>query len=280
MLRIVLGLALAAVVGGTAVAGTLDRVRETGVIKIGFREDAAPFSFRNNIGEADGYTVDLCRAVAGAVKDDLQLEAISVEYVAVGTEDRFTAITDGRIDLLCEATSATIGRRALIDFSLPTFVDGASVMFAADGPSGFDELAGQKVGVRGNTTTEEALRNTLAELSIDAEVVLVADHPDGLRQLKAGGLAAYFADRAILQYMTLRPEFGQDLRLSTKYFTQEPYGIGLERGDTEFRLVVDRTLSRLYRAGAVDGIFATHFGADVRPSDLLRALFITNALPE
>ncbi len=280
MARIVLGIILGVLVGGSAMADTLGRVRDSGVIKLGFREDAAPFSFRDSIGEPAGYTVDLCRAIAGAVKAELKLETVSVEYVPVGAEDRFEAITDGRIDLLCGATSVTIRRRAMIDFSIPTFVDGASVLFSADGPDGFEGLAGQKVGVRGGTTTEEALRNTLSDLSIEAEVVPVGDHADGLGQLLSGTLAAYFADRAILQYMTLRPEFSADLRLSDKYFTQEPYGIGLERGDTEFRLIVDRTLSRLYRSGVVQQIFTTHFGPVARPSDLLQALFVTNALPE
>ena len=73
----------------------------------------------------------------------MKLETISVEYVPVGAEDRFEAIMDGRIDLLCGATSVTIRRRAMIDFSIPTFIDGASVMFSADGPDGFEGLAGQ-----------------------------------------------------------------------------------------------------------------------------------------
>ncbi len=66
--RVVLGIILGVLVGGSAMADTLGRVRDSGVIKLGFREDAAPFSFRDSIGEPAGYTVDLCRAIAAAVK--------------------------------------------------------------------------------------------------------------------------------------------------------------------------------------------------------------------
>ena len=72
----------------------------------------------------------------------------------------------------------------MADFSLFTFVDGASVLYLAEGPKSFEELKGQKVGVRRGTTTEEALNVTLQELALDAEVVDVADHADGLNKLE------------------------------------------------------------------------------------------------
>ena len=84
-------------------ARTLDRIRANGELKIGFRSDAAPFSYRTEIGEPAGYSVDLCRAVAARLKQQLRLATLSVIYVAVGAEDRFKAVHDGRIDLLCGA---------------------------------------------------------------------------------------------------------------------------------------------------------------------------------
>ena len=272
---------LAVLVGGTASADTLQRVRDSGTLKIGYRLDAAPFSFRNSIGEAAGYTVDLCRAIAASVKDELGLAAIDVAYVPVGAIDRFDAVAERRIDLLCGATSMTVQRRATVDFSIPTFIDGAGVMYSANGPDSFEQLAGRKVGVRGGTTTEDALRTTLSQLSVAADVVPVFDHADGIERLETGELAAYFGDRAILQYMAQRtPTGGADLRLSDRYFSHEPYGLALERGDTEFRLVIDRTLSRLYRSGAIEQIFVKNFGPTAQPSELLLGLFLSNALPE
>jgi ABC-type amino acid transport substrate-binding protein len=262
-----------------AQAQTLERVRESGTFKIGYREDAAPFAYKDELGEAAGYSVELCRAVAVDVKQALGLAEIKLEYVPVTTENRFQAIQDGRIDILCGATTQTLSRRELVDFSLFTFIDGAGVMLRADGPEDFEGLAGGKVGVRGATTTEEALRNTLASLALDAEVVTVTSHQDGLAKLQAGEIQAYFADRAILLYLLLESG-AEDLQVSERQFTFEPYALALTRGDDDFRLLVDTTLSALYRSGRIDEIFTAAFGPKARQSGILRALYVINGLPK
>jgi len=113
---------------GGASAGALDRIRQEKTIRIAYREDAPPFSYKNSIGEPAGFIVDLCRAVAKKLTDQLQLSALSVTYVPVTSASRFDAIEHSKADLLCEPTSATLSRRELVDFSIPTYVDGASLM--------------------------------------------------------------------------------------------------------------------------------------------------------
>jgi len=266
-------------IASSAFAGTLDQIRDTGVFKIGYRTDAAPYAYKNTLGEAAGYSVDLCRAVAASVKQSLGMKEISIKYVPVTAENRFKAVQDGSIHILCGATTATLSRREKVDFSLSTFIDGASVMLMADGPGSFDDLAGKKVGVRGGTTTEDGLRTTLKKMSVDAIVVPVTSHDDGLSKLQKGDLSAYFADRAILLFLMVGSPSGDKLRVGADYFSFEPYALAMKRGDEKFRLAVDRTLSRLYRGGGIVSIFRNSFG-DAEPSDVLRSLYLINALPE
>lgn len=260
-------------------AGTLDLIRDSGVFKIGYRTDAAPYAYKNTLGEAAGYSVDLCRAVAVAVKQSLGLKDITLEYVPVTAENRFKAVQDGRIHILCGATTATLSRREKVDFSLGTFIDGASVMLMADGPGGFKELSGKNVGVRGGTTTEDGLRNTLKKLSVDAKVVPVKSHDDGLSKLEKGEVSAYFADRAILLFLMAGSPSPGKLRVAADYYSFEPYALAMKRGDGKFRLEVDRALSRLYRTGGIVPVFRNSFG-DAEPSEVLRSLYLINALPE
>lgn len=267
--------------GPVLAADTLERVRDSGTFTIGYRSDAQPYSYRTAEGEAAGYIVDLCREVAEAVQQELDLAELETAYVQVTAENRFDAVTSGQVDLLCDPTSITLDRRAKVDFSLATFVDGASVLYRADGPRSFEALKGQKVGVRGGTTTEQVLRAALSRMNIDAEIVPLADHKDGIRQLRDGTIAAYFADRAILIFMLFGdPEAAKGLQLSDQFFTHETYGLALPRGDDAFRLVVDATLARLYRTGEILPIFVRNFGESAVPSDLLKAMFVINALPE
>jgi polar amino acid transport system substrate-binding protein/glutamate/aspartate transport system substrate-binding protein len=264
----------------SATAGTLDRIRDKGVLKIGFREDAPPFSFKNSIGEPAGYSVSLCRAVASRIKQQLKREKLSVEYVPVTAENRFQAVKDGKVDLLCGATTVTLARRETVDFSLPTFIDGAGVLLREDGPENFGDLDGQKVGVRAGTTTEDALRATVEDMAIKVETVAVKDHKDGVARLLKGEIAAYFADRAILYFLLQGSGASDKLFLSDQQFTYEPYALALQKGDTDFRLAVDRALSRIYRSGEITTVFTTAFGPGAEPTEELSALYRISALPE
>jgi polar amino acid transport system substrate-binding protein/glutamate/aspartate transport system substrate-binding protein len=281
MLRIafLIAAALAATTTG-GLAGTLDRVRDSGTLKIGYRDDAPPFSYKNSVGEPAGYTVALCRAVAAGIKDQLELEKLSLEYVPVSAEGRFDAVADGKIDLLCGATTATLSRREKVDFSISTFVDGASVLLRANGPKTFAGLEGRKVGVRAGTTTEQALQNTVEAAKIGIETIAVKDHNDGITKLLNNEIAAYFADRAILFYLMAGSGAADKLYLSKEAFTYEPYALALQKADGDFRLAVDRTLSHLYRSGKVADVFKAAFGAKAEPTAELRALYRISALPE
>ena len=264
-------------IASQAQADVLARLTQGEPLKIGFREDAAPFSYRNELGQPVGFTVELCGVIVGDLKQELGLPDLLVEFIPVGAENRFAALQDGAIDLLCGATTATLSRREKVDFSIPTFIDGASVLYRKGGPADFESLAGHKVGVRGGTTTEAALQATLAELSVAVEVVSV--HTDGLAMLERDELAAYFAYQSILLFLLLQSEAQDQLWLSGRFFTREPYALALPRGDGDFRLFVDRSLSRLYRSGAMGGLFTKSFGM-AKPSQLVEALYLINALPE
>ena len=141
-------------------------------------------------------------------------------------------------------------------------------------------MAGKKVGVLSGTTTEQSLRDTLASANISAEVVAAKTHEDGLKMLDEGAVAAYFADRAILAYLASKSGEAAKLRLANDYFSLEPYALALPRGDSDFRLAVDRALSRIYKSGEIAAVFANTFGAQMQPSDTLKTLYLVSALPE
>ena len=265
---------------GSAAAGTLDKLKQDKTLRIAYRADAPPFSFTDATGEPAGFMVDLCRSVAKSLAAQLNLSDLKVDYVLVTAADRFEAIETGKADLLCEPTSATLSRREHVDFSIPTFVDGASLLVAGEGPSEFGALAGKKIGVLAGTTTEQSLRDTLASAKISAEVVPAKTHEEGLAMLDQGTIAAYFGDRAILAYLASKSSAPGKLRLAENYLSVEPYALALAHGDSDFRLAVDRALSQIYRSGEIAGVFGRAFGSQTQPSDTLKTLYLISALPE
>lgn len=267
---------------GTAVqAGTLDDIRKNGVLRIAYREDAPPFSFkREGVVAPVGFMVDLCRAVADGLAREIGMAELKVTYVPVTSTNRFDAIMGGKADLLCEATTVTLRRRQSLGFSIATFVDGASFIIRSTGPKDIAAMAGQKVGVLAGTTTEEDLRRAFVASKVDAEVRLMQTHQEGLDAVEKGAVVAYFADRAILTSLLQsggRPS--SDLALADTYLSVEPYALAMQRGDEEFRLAVDAQLSRIYRSGEIAKLFAATFGQG-RPSPMLLGLFTTSALPQ
>src|SRR5262249_55391772 len=120
---LLLGLAL------PALADTIDKIKAERAIRIAYREDAPPFSYKDaGATEPAGYIVEMCRAVAAKLKDDLGVLALKIAYVPVTAANRFDAIAKGEADLLCEATTATLARREKVAFSIPTFVDGPRLL--------------------------------------------------------------------------------------------------------------------------------------------------------
>jgi ABC-type amino acid transport substrate-binding protein len=267
---------------GLASAGTLDKIRADQAIRIAYRDDARPFSYREaHAAEPAGFIVDLCRAVTKQLATQLGMSALKVVYVAVTAANRFEAIEKHDADLLCEPTSATLSRRKQVDFSIPTFIDGASLLTSDMSLRHLQGLGGHKVGVLAGTTTEEVLRRLLKDRGISAEVVPAKTHDEGLALIESGQTSAYFADRSILMFLlkdvSKAPE---KLQISEDYLTAEPYALALAHGDEEFRLAVDTALSHIFRSNEIIRIFDQSFAGKLKRSDLIEALYVISGLPD
>ena len=279
-----LALAGGALLGGDAVAGTIEQIRESKTLRIAYDPGAPPFSYIVPGSPAtalpQGYSVELCREIANLFKEQLKIPDLKVAYVPVNTQDRFDAIISGKADLLCESSTATLSRRQKVDFSIPIFLDGASFVIRPDGPRDLKFLAGKKVAVLPGTTTEEALRRALTATHINAEVVLVKTNQEGIDAVEKGEVAAYFADRATLVFLLRKEKQAADLLMAETYLSVEPIALALKRGDNDFRLAVDTALSHIYRRGEITVIFKTAFGVLTTPSPLLAALYQVSGLPD
>lgn len=266
-------LSFLAVFGGSATAQTLDRIKDKGVMTLGYRVDAAPLSFQRPGGLPAGYSPLVCTKVAQGIVNQLGLDGLEVNFVPVDAADRFEKVASGEIDLLCGAATITLSRRALVDFSIPTFVDGTAILVQKDAPSDFASYEGKKLGVRSNTTTEEALNNTLGAMGMQAEVLRFDSHQNGVAALEKGEIDGYFADQSILANLRMTSPSAGNLKMSDEILTIEKHGLAMARGDADFRLAVDTALSKMYASGEMQRIFTEVFPA-VQPGLGLQAMFV------
>ena len=284
----VLILAIAAVLvhfsaaSATEWTGTLKRIGESGQINLGYRVSQPPMSFEDESGNPVGYSVDLCDRVATAVKQTLNRSDITVSYVPVTAENRFDAIVAGDIDLLCGATTKTLGRSERVGFTQLTFVTGGALLSRDDNRVvGIEALKGRRVGVVSNTTTIVALDDAISEMLVDAEIVPLASSSDGMRMLDAGEIDAFSADQVVLVGQVVSRNSGEQYYLAEELFSFEPFALALARGDADFRLVADRALSHLSRSGRIRAIYQKWFGSFKQSAPAaLQALYQLSATPE
>jgi ABC-type amino acid transport substrate-binding protein len=259
--------------------GTLEKIARTGEFVIGYRADSSPLSYENAEGQPSGYSVDLCRRVAAGIKAHFGEQEIETKFLRIAPDERISAVVDGKIDIECGSTTITLSRQEQVDFSLPTFVTGGSVLsLASSGIQSMADLSGKKVGVAKDTTTLDQLRNHLEQNLIDAEVVVVANRNEGIRQLNRGDIDALASDQIVLIGQIIEAINPKRYALVSEIFSYEPYGFAVRRNDADFRLVVNTALSQLYRSGQHAAIFQKWIGRIGPP--ILAAMYQLNALPE
>lgn len=262
--------------------GTLDKIARTGEFLIGYRADSSPLSYENSKGEPSGYSVDLCRRIAAGIKAHFGDKDIEAKFVRITSDERISAVVSGKIDIECGSTTITLSRQERVDFSLPTFVTGATVLsLASSGIQSMSDLSGKKIGVVKDTTTHAKLESHLKEDLIDAEVVIVADRTQGMTYLNRGGIDALASDQIVLIGQIIEALNPNQYSLMNDIFSYEPYGFVVRRNDADFRLVVNRALSQVYRSGQHVDIFYKWIGRtgiDVPP--ILAAMYQLSTIPE
>ena len=279
-----------------ATAATLDRIQETGRIRLGYLADARPFTFASGSGAPEGFSAELCQQVANEVKTHLAQPGLTVEWVQVSMENRLSQVQEGNIDLLCTPMSMTLGRRAEVSFSMPVFAGGNRAVLRADsaealrralaehpqshpvwrGSPAAKVLEDTTFGVVSGTTTEKWLESRRAAFQVDARIVPVADYRAGLQQLMDRRIDVLFGERSVI-LGAMDDAARKDLVVFDRLFTQELGALALARNDDDFRLLVDRALSKAYAASEFPALYTRWNGAY---DDKARAFFQWNALAQ
>ena len=273
---------------------SLDRIRAAGRITLGYRADARPFSYRDDSGQPTGYAVALCDRIAAAVRK--ATPALKVRWVPVTAGDRFEAVRRGTVDLLCSADTVTLARRGVVSFSIPIFPGGIGAIVRTDAPlrlrqvlagrgqtysnwraSAARTLQGRGLTAVAGTTAESWLVSLFREQNIPAERASVNSYQQGVATLLSRRSDVLFGERAILLDAVRRHQSAREMAVIERQFTSEPLALALVRGDEDFRLFLDATLSRLIRSGELARLYAAAFG---EPTEATTSFFGATALGE
>ncbi len=285
MMRILLAFSIVAagmLLATSAIGSTLEDIKSSGELKLAYRADIPPFSSRGRDSPPKGFTIDLCGIIADDLSEMLEIPDMKITWVKVTAQDRFDAVASGRAHLVCGATTITLARQEIVDFSNLTYVTGTSLMVWANGKiETVDDLGGKRVAVVAGTTNETVLKDTLAARSINAKLRVVDSHVEALQLLADRKVDAMAGDQATLLGLGYASQGEDDLVITTDMLSFEPYGLPLRRNDADFRLAVNRSLSALYLRKDVGRSWEKWFGRyGVKPTSLLLTLYRLNSFAE
>lgn len=288
------GLLAALAVPLCASAQTLERIKATGTLNLGFIDGVVPFSAQAGDGKATGFGIELCQAVADAVRARLVPATLNVRFVSMRAEAVFDDIAKGQVDLLCTPTVDTLKRRAIVSYSLPVFNGGIGALLRADAPRALRDVLNGKVAasgpiwratvnrglanhtyaVRAGTVTEEWVHEKTRQLGVSVHVITVDDDAKGVELVRVRQADAFFAERVLLLEKVARG--ANDVVVLERKFNVEPMGLAMGRNDDDFRLLVDTALSKVFTSAAFPSLYTRYFGAF---DDAARATYLGFSRP-
>jgi len=273
------GTAAAKATGTGTSRNTLAKLKASGQISVAFSGDSLPFSFVDGKQQPAGYSIDLCKRVIAQLGRAAGVPDLKVNWVVGTVAERLAMVASGKADLECANTTATQTRMTTVDFSSLIFLDGGGLIVKAAAVAQFPDLAGKNVGVIAGTTTEARLESVLKLRLVNAKVVKVKDGNEGIAMLESGSLDAFASDKIKLLGLALQAKDPKALAMLPDDLSIEPLAFALPRGDSSYRLEVNRALTQVYASGEIEAIFNQWLGTLGRPGGLLAAMYLLNAIP-
>lgn len=276
-------------------ASTLERVRSSNSLTLGYLPDIAPFSSQQD-GQPSGYAIELCEQVAAHIKTELGLADLQVRYQAVEEAESIAAVSSGSIDILCSPTLETLTERKAVSFSLPIYTAGLAALVREDASPALINVLNGKVAHSGPTwratinrglanhtyavteggATEAWVRQQQNQLGVVATLVTVANPEQGVQLVAEGKADAFFSERILLQNYLAKNKDASEMRVLERIYEFAPVAMALARDDEDLRLLVDTALSESYRSGELENIYRRHLG---EPGEMVKVLFKVYALP-
>jgi glutamate transport system substrate-binding protein len=231
-------------------AGTpLGDIQKKGEIVIGVKYDVPPFGFNNpSSGKVEGFDVDLGQAIA----DELRVKPKFIEAIS---DNRIPFLQDGTADVILSTMTINEERVGQIDFSDPYFIAKGRILVKEDNSAitGVDSLAGKNVCTALGSTYEATIKKQAPK----AKLKLVDSYSECLESLQNGSVDAISTDDVILTGMIIQDD---SLKLVGEELTQEPYGAGIKKGNTQLTEFVNKVLGDYKQDGRYDKTYEKWVG--------------------
>ncbi len=259
----------AAVTHAQALTGTLQKVKDTGTITVGYRESSIPFSYLDNNGKPIGYAMDLCAKIVDAVKADLKMPNLKVNYSPVTSSNRIPLLENGTIDLECGSTTNSVARQKQVAFGPTYFVINVSAAVKKDsGIDRFEQLKGKTIVTTSGTTSVPLLKKYAKAEDADFKEIYGKDHAESFLLMADGRAAAFVMDDILLAGQIANSKDPAAYKILPGSLRSEPYSMMLRKDDPQFKALVDKTIGGVMKSGEINQIYAKWFNSPIPPKGI------------
>ncbi|HEX7639609.1 MAG TPA: amino acid ABC transporter substrate-binding protein [Burkholderiaceae bacterium] len=245
---------------------TLDRIRQTGHLVIGYRSSSVPLSYLVD-GKPVGYSIDVCLKMADAITRELGLKSLAIDYREVSSASRLPAVQGGLVDLECGSTTNTAQRRELVAFTISHFIATSRLLVrSADPFEKLEDLDGRKVASTAGTTNIASLKREAELRGVKLEVPEARDHAQAVKWVIERRVDAFAMDDVLLFGLRATSPRPAELKVIGKPMTIEPYSIAFARGEPQLKRLADATLRQLIVSGELRRMYDRWFMHPIPPN--------------
>jgi len=261
--------AFAATVSAQELTGTLKKIKDTGAITIGHRDASIPFSYYDDQQKPVGYAVELCGRIVDAVKKELKMPNLTVNYQLVTSANRIPLMSNGTIDLECGSTTNNLERQKQVWFTITHFVTGNRwVAKKSSNARTLDDLKGKTVVSTAGTTNIKQITEINTAQNLGMNIISANGHPEAFQMVETGRAVAFIMDDILEYSLAANSRNPSEWEIGSVALSVEPYGIMMRKGDAAFKKVVDTEMTRVYKSGEINGIYEKWFLKPVPPKGL------------
>src|ERR1700726_1010103 len=232
--------------GNEGLSPTLANIKNTHVVRLGYRESSPPFSFLDQANRPIGYSLELCEAIVDEIGIEVDDANLKIEYVKVTSDDRIPAVVQNKIDLECGSTTANAERARQVAFSPLIFVAGTKLMVPkASSIAAPKDLQGKTVVVTKGTTNEQAMHAVDKKFALGLTIATSADHAQSYQMLVDQKADAFATDDILLYGLFARDKAQDKFGVTGEYLSSDPYGIMFRKGEPQLAAVVEPSFRKL-----------------------------------
>jgi glutamate/aspartate transport system substrate-binding protein len=269
-MKTVLALLAAALLATPALGqDTLKKIKDSGAITIGHRDASIPFSYYDDKQQPVGYAMDICMVIVDAVKKQLNMPNLKVNYQLVTSANRIPLIANGTVDLECGSTTNNNERQQQVAFTNTYFIPANRWAYKASAKlNTLNDLKGKTIVSTAGTSNIKLITQLNSEKNLNMNIISANGHPEAFQMVETGRAAAFVMDDILLAGLIANARNPKQYAISKEFLSLEPYGAMLRKDDAAFQKLADDATAQLYKSGRINAIYDKWFMKPIPPRNI------------